>query len=239
MDHQAWRSMGGVMRGRWSRMCWIATLAIVCCFAGGCSHHSVQVSDRCSRASMPATASTPASTFDHLALHVPVGWYPVKVCFNTGALAFPMRYMTSEHPSAQCDPAAGGCGMPVDHLGDNEAVVAVTYAQVELSGFHPNATIAGHPAQIQSGSQHGVTSGERFDTTVLVRLRDHDAVRIAGYFGAASSTKSERPFNRCCGPRPIPAETTAHAAVRVRSHADVRADLRQRCGVNQAVSAAV
>jgi hypothetical protein len=175
------------MGTRRARVVWLAATALICWTLSGCSgHHSSAASDRCSRAANPATASTPPLTFDHLSLSVPVGWYPVKVCFNTGVLDFPMGYLTSEAPTAQCDSI--GCGLPVAHLGDNDAVIAVTYAGIDLAfGFHPNATIAGRPAQVTETNSHdGAADGERSRISALVRLRNDNALRIEGHFGAAS-----------------------------------------------------
>jgi hypothetical protein len=114
----------------------------------------------------------------------------VKVCFNTGVLAFPLGYMTSAHPIAQCRAQTSGqvsCGwLPTDRLKDNDAVVAITTAPL-ISSFKRNAVIANRPAQVDTELQRNVSTGSRYHISVLVQIGHQNTVRVDGYFGAAST----------------------------------------------------
>jgi hypothetical protein len=168
-----------------------AVLALLCSLAvSGCSgHQSKAVGDHCSRAATQATATTAPSTFDHLAMHVPVGWYPVKVCFQTGISVVPLGYMTTQPPIAQCRSNSHGeygCGAPVDRLGDHSALVIVNELGAPFETFRPSTTIAGRPAQwcVAKGWAAG---GVPADTCADILVRPGDLVRVTGYFGPNAS----------------------------------------------------
>ena len=180
-----------VRTSRHIRIGLLAVLILACSLTvAGCSgHKSKALGDRCSRAATAATATTPRSDFDHLALQVPVGWYPVKVCLTTAISVVPLGFLTTQPPIAQCRPDSHGnigCHAPIDRLGDNDALVSVNEIGGPFETFRPHTTIAGRPAQwcVARGWAAG---GVPASTCADIMIGTNDLVRVTGYFGKDAS----------------------------------------------------
>ena len=129
----------------------------------GCADHSRPTADKCSRQAKRATAGQRVD-WDGVQFDVPVGWYPVSVCFATAAPP-PVGYLTTQPPHAQCSrisDTAGRCGPPVDELGDDDVLVMGT--QMPISKIRPNSVVAGRPARVTTSAAEafpGATGSSR------------------------------------------------------------------------------
>jgi hypothetical protein len=118
---------------------------------------------------------------------VPVGWYPVRVCFAT-TLAMPVGYLTTQAPRAQCH--GNTCGPPVSHLGDSDVVVVANRTSTSLtSPIHPNSTVAGRPAQITTSTGGQFGSSETVEARVL--LPHAEILHVQAYLGPVAAAQRQ------------------------------------------------
>jgi hypothetical protein len=174
---------GGVRRTTFRLATALATLALGLPLTS-CRDDDKQTSDKCSQLAKPAHAGQ-SVTWSGIKFRVPDGWYPVDVCFATG-LAMPLGYLTTEAPHAQCH--ANTCGPPVDHLGENDVLVVAEQTSASLiARVHPNATVAGYPAQIQTRTTGALGANRTVQTDVL--LPHHEVLELTSYLGPDASSQ--------------------------------------------------
>jgi hypothetical protein len=154
----------------------------------GCGDHSTPAADRCSEQSKPATVGERV-TWEGVQFAVPVGWYPVSVCFLTGAPP-PVDYLTTQPPHAQCSrisESAGRCGPPIDKVDDDGVLVVGTQTSTSfIEKVRPNAVVAGRPARVTTspaGSEYSADQEVRAD----ILLPHHQVLTVIAYVGPSAS----------------------------------------------------
>ncbi len=153
----------------------------------GCGDHSGPAADKCSRHAKPASAGRRVN-WDGVQLDVPVGWYPVSVCFATAAPP-PVGYLTTQTPRAQCSrisDTAGRCGPPIDQLGDSDVLVVGT--QTLLEKIRPNTVVAGRPARVTTSSDEAFPGAAQVVHADIL-LPHHQVLRITAYLGRSASAE--------------------------------------------------
>jgi hypothetical protein len=146
-----------------------------------------QAADKCAQQAKPARAGQTV-TWSGIEFSVPVGWYPVRVCFHT-MLAMPVGYLTTGAPHAQCD--GNTCGPPVDHLGESDVVVMAEQSTTwDLRAMHPNAIVAGRPAQIRTRADGQFGASQTVEALVLLPHRE--VLDVTAYLGPSASAQHEQ-----------------------------------------------
>jgi hypothetical protein len=149
-----------------------------------CGHDDEPSADRCSSRAKPASAGQ-SVTWSGIEFNVPVGWYPVDVCFAT-TLAMPLGYLTTQTPHAQCHENA--CGAPVNHLGASDVEVLADQSSTSLMRrIHPNTTVAGLPAQIVTRPDGQFGAHQTVEAFVL--LPHHEVLHVTAYLGPHASSE--------------------------------------------------
>jgi hypothetical protein len=162
----------------------LATCAVQLVLSG-CGVHSGPVADTCSRQAKPAAVGQRVN-WDGVEFDVPVGWYPVSVCFATSAPP-PVGYLTTRPPHAQCariSDTAGRCGLPVDQLGDGD--VLVVGAQTWPAKIRPNTVVAGRPARVTTSTAVAFQGAAQVVQADIL-LPHHRILRVTAYLGRSAS----------------------------------------------------
>lgn len=174
-------------------MC-LTVIAMVSLFAasactGGRPSPSAAPTDRCSSHAIPAPDTSTTARFERVLLHVPKGWYYVRVCFSTGALEYPLGYLTTQQPIAQCRPNPHspshhiGCGAPVEMLRDDNVLVVIN-STFPPPDFSPNSTIAGRPAHLERAASPGGMAGATNTIKATIKLKGGNFIEIYAYIRA-------------------------------------------------------
>jgi hypothetical protein len=155
----------------------------------GCGGHSTSDADRCSERAKPATVGQHVN-WDGVQFDVPVGWYPVSVCFTTGAPP-PVGYLTTQPPHAQCSrvsDTAGRCGPPVTHLDHDGVLVIGIQTSTSLTGtIRTNTVVAGRPARVTTS--RATFPGADRCVRADILLPHGQVLSVSAYVGPAGSPK--------------------------------------------------
>lgn len=159
--------------------------------------------DECSRHAKPATAGTSVN-WDGVHFTVPVGWYPVSVCFGTGkSERRPVGFLTTQPPHAQCSPAdaAGGpCVPPETQLGDSDVLVVAEQTTSAVLKVRPDTTVAGRPARLTTLAGEGrYGEGRILETDIW--LPRHQVLLVTAYLGRSAANERERVVAMLTGAR--------------------------------------
>ena len=158
----------------------------------GCGDHSTPAADKCSEHSKPAAAGERVN-WDGVQFDVPVGWYPVSVCFLTASTTPPVGYLTSQPPQAQCAPAdaaGGSCHPPASQLSDKDVLVVAAQTSTSLArNIRPNAIVAGRPARIVTSPAHAEFPGADQIVRADILLLHHQVLTVTAYLGRSAQVE--------------------------------------------------
>lgn len=135
------------------------------------------------------------ASYAGLTLRFPAEWHAVNPTFLTGAMAYPLGWITNAEPGPQCTAGPRGhvsCHGPVTHLGAGVVQIALTSAGVFPAGiFHANTRLAGLPAQrfaTSTGCQPSAVDG----FTIIVEETPTSGVRLNACFGPNTATQKSQ-----------------------------------------------
>jgi hypothetical protein len=139
-------------------------------------------------------STTGEAAFNWVSFHPPVGWHTVQPTFLTGAMAYPLGWITNAQPGPQCTAGRTGrisCHGPVTNFGSGIVQIALVAAGGSVyftRGLQFNARFAGLPARRVAGTE-GCDPSAVSGFSIIAAETQSVGVRLIACFGPNSATQ--------------------------------------------------